>query len=254
VKHTLILALLFAAVVTVGCSSGRLNRVERTVATQDEYTKELMSTADKNTKTINENSARIADMENRLSQIQTELKGIQTGDNATVREMKDNISFLNDQLARLDKSVTTTSRPASAQSSAPQAANAFRPSGFDVTTAYNAAMAEYQSRKYEAAIASFKEILTVAPTSSLADNAQYWIGECYYAMNNFDQALAAMTRVSADFPKSNKLADASVKTAMINQRLGKNDIARDQFRTVVANFPGTDASAIASKHLSTQGQ
>lgn len=246
----LLTGILCFAVLIAGCSSARISRVEKSVATQNEYTKELMSVADNTSKTINESATRIADLETRLAQIQTELKTVQTDDNATIREMKDNISFLNDQLARIDKSVQTTGRPVQ---QAPQGANVFRPSGFNVNTAYDAALADYQSKKYETAISGFKEILTVAPTSTLADNAQYWIGESYYAMGNYEQSLAALNKV-LDYPQSNKIPDARVKSAMINQRLGKNDLAREEFRAVLAGFPGTDAANLASKHLSALGQ
>ena len=235
-----------------GCSSGRIGRVERSVASQYEYTKELMSVADANSKTINESAVRITELENRLAQVQAEMRAHETDGNATLAELKESVSFLNDQLARIDKSVQT-GRPGTSTAPSSQGTGAFRPGGFNVNAAYNAAVADYQAKRYEPAISAFKEIQTVAPASTLADNAQYWIGESYYAMGNYEQALAALARVS-EYPESNKAADALVKSAIINQRLGRTDQARDQFRTVGTRFPGTEAARLASKHLSALGQ
>ena len=51
-----------------------------------------------------------------------------------------------------------------------------------------------------AALAAFADIVERAPTHSLADNAQYWIGESYYGLGRYRQALAAFTRVHAFDP------------------------------------------------------
>jgi len=233
----------------VGCSSGRIARIEQSVTSQQEYTKELMSIVDKNSRVINETAGQIAELERRLASIEARLNTSISDESATIQEMKENITFLSDQLARIDKSVQPTGRTVER----PQGASVFRPGGFDVNTSYDAALADYNAKKYETAISGFKEILTVAPSSSLADNSQYWIGECYDALSDYEQALTAFNKVF-DYPESNKLPDAHVKTALIYEKLGKTDIANEEFRAVVANYPGTNAASIAAAHLRTPGQ
>ncbi len=45
--------------------------------------------------------------------------------------------------------------------------------------------------QFDQAIAAFQQFLTTYPDSSLADNAQYWLGEAYYVNKSFPEALAA---------------------------------------------------------------
>jgi len=237
-----------AVFLVVGCSAGRIARLEESVASQQEYTRELMAIVDRNSPTINETAGQLAAMDQRLSNIEAKLDVSMTDDSATTQEMKESLSFLNDQLARIDKSVQTT-RP----TDRPQGANVFRPGGYNLNTSYDAALADFNEKKYETAISGFKEVLTVAPSSSLADNAQYWIGECYDAMGNYEQALTALSKVF-DYPESNKLPDAHVKSALIYQKLGKTDMARQEFRAVISNYPDTSAANIAAIQLNAPGQ
>jgi tol-pal system protein YbgF len=155
---------------------------------------------------------------------------------------------MNDQILRLDSSIRTK-RPAPR----PEAASVFKPGGFDVKASYNGALDEYYARRYESALNSFTELLTVAPTHTLADNAQYWIGECYYGMGNYQKALEAFLKVF-DFPKSNKLADAHLKVGLTYVRMGNTDSAKEELKAVFQNYPGTDAATIAAQQLKKLGE
>jgi tol-pal system protein YbgF len=240
-----------AVLVTAGCSSGRVARLEESLQSQQQYSKEMMSIVDRNANTIKETAGQVAALEKRIAALESNVTTSSSGENASIQEMKENLSFLSDQLARIDKSIQTA-RPQEAVRP-PQGASVFKPGGFDLKSSYDAALEDYKARKFETAISGFKEVLTVAPTSDYADNAQYWIGECYDSMGNYDQALAAFAKVYA-FTKSNKLADAHVKTALILQKTGKKDQAREEFRTVVSGFPGTNAASIAQAQLGKLGQ
>ena len=69
----------------------------------------------------------------------------------------------------------------------------------------------YYQGHYVDAEASFQRFLQANPTSELADNAQYWIGECRYARNDVKGALSAFRETIERFPKGNKVSDAMLK-------------------------------------------
>ena len=249
-KCLLKLSIPFLLVIMVaGCSSGKLSKIEQTNEQQQQYIKELMEIADRDAAKIKETESELGQINQRLADIENRINISQTDETATVQEIKETVAFLSDQLSRLDKSIQTQrpTRPL------PKGADVFKPGGFDVSSSYNAALSDYKEKLYEAAISGFKEVLTVSPTSSLADNAQYWIGECYDAMGNYEMAQDAFNKVF-DYPESNKLPDARVKIGLIYTKLGKTDLAREEFKAVIDNYPDTNAASIATSQLRKLGE
>ncbi|MBM3284642.1 MAG: tetratricopeptide repeat protein, partial [Candidatus Aminicenantes bacterium] len=53
---------------------------------------------------------------------------------------------------------------------------------------YNTAYADYLQGNFDLAIDGFKIYRDNFPESPLADNALYWIGECYFSQRNFEAA------------------------------------------------------------------
>ena len=52
---------------------------------------------------------------------------------------------------------------------------------------YQNALSEYYNKSYKNAINTFEALLARDYSNSLSDNCQYWIGECYYGLGNFNQ-------------------------------------------------------------------
>jgi TolA-binding protein len=50
---------------------------------------------------------------------------------------------------------------------------------------YDRVMEEFKHRDYEAALAGFRLFLELHGQTSLAANAQYWLGECQYRMGRY---------------------------------------------------------------------
>ena len=243
-----VLPIVLAAALTGCATSGKVKPAE-TASQQDTRINEMLEQVDRNAAAIRENNDGMAEMSRRLADIENKLNTIMTDNNATVQEIKENLAFMNDQILRLDNSMRTTRTPVSR----PPAASVFKPGGFDASTAYKGALDEYYSRRYESAISGFTELLTVAPNHSLADNAQYWIGESYYAIGNYTKALESFHKVF-DFPKSNKLSDAHYKIGKTHLQLGNTDGAKEELRAVVQNYPGTSAAKYAAQELSKLGE
>ena len=58
----------------------------------------------------------------------------------------------------------------------------------DDKNAYQAAFNLMKDGKYDGAIAAFEKFLTAYPDSSMAENAQYWLGEAYYVNKSYYDA------------------------------------------------------------------
>ncbi len=94
---------------------------------------------------------------------------------------------------------------------------------------------------------SFQRFLQANPKSELADNAQYWIGECRYSRNDVKGALAAFREVVERFPKGNKVPDAMLKEGQCLEAMGDVEGARVTYREVNRRFPGSAAAAVAEE-------
>ncbi len=94
---------------------------------------------------------------------------------------------------------------------------------------------------------SFQRFLQANPKSDLADNAQYWIGECRYSRNDVKGALAAFRQVVEKYPKGNKVADAMLKTGQCLEAMGDVEGARVTYREVLRRYSGTAAATAAEE-------
>ena len=62
----------------------------------------------------------------------------------------------------------------------------------------------YESKKFEQAIASFDDYMQKFPSTPLVENCLYWIGECYYAMEDFAKAADYFRQTMERYPSGNK--------------------------------------------------
>ncbi len=114
---------------------------------------------------------------------------------------------------------------------------------------YDDAFASLKQGSYEWAITGFRKFLVKYPNSSLADNAQYWIGEANYVLRNYKPALEEFSKVANAYPNSAKLPDSLLKIGYIHFELGARDKARKALTDVTTRYPNTPAAKLAAKRL-----
>ncbi|MCX7771129.1 MAG: tol-pal system protein YbgF [Proteobacteria bacterium] len=106
---------------------------------------------------------------------------------------------------------------------------------------YNQGYEMYLSGKYAQAITIFREFLQNFPNDSLADNAQYWIGECYYSQKMFDRAITEFKKTE-NYPDGNKVPDAYLKIYYSYNELGKKDEANQWKKLLLEKFGNSEAA------------
>ena len=125
------------------------------------------------------------------------------------------------------------------------------PGAADPASEYRAAVELVRTGKYEAGVAALRAFLARNPHHDYADNAQYWIGEAFYAQKNFNQALAEFRATIEAYPRGNKVPDAMLKLGYCYQAMGDAEKARAMLEQVVATYPRSEPAALASKRLET---
>ena len=119
----------------------------------------------------------------------------------------------------------------------------------DDKAAYQAAFDLLKNSQYDRAITAFQKFLAAYPSSQLADNAQYWLGEAYYVNKSFPEAQAAFQRVVDKYPQSRKRPDALLKIGYCQYELKQWDSAKGTLSKVTTQFPDTPAGHLAQQRL-----
>ena len=122
-------------------------------------------------------------------------------------------------------------------------------SGTDDKAAYQAAFDMLKNSQFDAAIAAFQKFLVSYPDSSLADNAQYWLGEANYVNRSFTDAQAAFQRVVDKYPQSRKVPDALLKIGYCQYELKQFDAAKQTLSKVATQFPDSPSGHLAQQRL-----
>jgi tol-pal system protein YbgF len=121
--------------------------------------------------------------------------------------------------------------------------------GIDCQKIYNGAYADMVKERFDMAINGYKSYIASCPNTALADNAQYWIGECYLSKKTYDQAQKAFEIMLEQYPSSEKTAAAKLKLGRALYEQRQKSKARAYFEDVIKNYPGTDEAQEATEML-----
>ncbi len=110
---------------------------------------------------------------------------------------------------------------------------------------YQSAYNTFRSGNVDSAMVFFQQIIKDFPKSSLADNAQYWLGEAYLLKGKKTEAMQAFDKVVLEYPKSNKVPDALLKLGFVQLELNNKAKAKEYLDYVILNYPKTNAAKLA---------
>jgi tol-pal system protein YbgF len=114
---------------------------------------------------------------------------------------------------------------------------------------YTQAFDALKAGSYSVAITGFKGFLTSYPSSPLAENAQYWLGESYYVNREYESAAGAFRTVLKKWPDSRRAPDALLKLGFAQLQQKQYPAARATLEEVTKKYPGTDSAKLAGERL-----
>jgi tol-pal system protein YbgF len=112
--------------------------------------------------------------------------------------------------------------------------------GISADTLYQNGLRDFTSGKYDLARQEFSDYIKNFPANDLASNAQFYLGEIYYAQNDFNDAIGSYDTVLTNYPRSFKLASSLYKKGMAELELGLKASAVRDLREVERRFPGSE--------------
>jgi tol-pal system protein YbgF len=114
---------------------------------------------------------------------------------------------------------------------------------------YDAAFAALKDGRYAESARRFQAFLDQYPSSGLASNAYYWLGESYYVTQNYKIALQSFQTLLQRYPGSQKAPDALLKVGYSQYELKQWDQAEATLNQVVQTYPDTTVAHLAQGRL-----
>ncbi len=177
-----------------------------------------------------------ADLSQNREQFQTSLQILKE----ELNQIKNNLSELLSQ--RLPASKEAAASDTSSSTEGFSSAN-------DPSTFYYAAYSDYIKENYNLAIEGFRQFVKKYPESTLADNALYWIGECYYAQKKYQEAIQAYNEVLEKYKNEDKVAAALLKKGYSLINIGRQSDGIMILRDLISRFPLSEEASLAQQKL-----
>jgi tol-pal system protein YbgF len=194
------------------------------------------------------NGARISEIQQRQMESMLEIR-------KTVEDLQRAHNLMASSLGLQELAVASTTgspkdkKAGKAQSDPAEVKIASKPPALDAEGLYDRAFQLFRAGKFEAARAEFRSYLKRYPKTDLADNAQFWLGECYYSEKKYREAIAAYEKTIKDYPKSDKVSSALLKQGMAFLELGDKTAGKILLKKVVNGYPQSNQAKIARNKL-----
>jgi tol-pal system protein YbgF len=118
---------------------------------------------------------------------------------------------------------------------------------------FAAAIGDYYRGNYDLAISEFRQYVETYPSSEMADNAQYWIGESLFAKEQYAEAATEFDKVVQTFPKGDKVPGARFKKGVALIKAGQAEAAKVEFQNIIKLFPRSNEAFLARQQLQQLG-
>jgi tol-pal system protein YbgF len=119
----------------------------------------------------------------------------------------------------------------------------------DKESMYSAAYQTFKESNFDKARNEFQHFLATYPDSEYSDNAQFWIGECYFFEKNYEKAILEYEKVTKNYPGGNKVPYALLKQGLSFLNLNDKTSAKLLLQQVIKDYPNTNQARIARSKL-----
>jgi tol-pal system protein YbgF len=119
---------------------------------------------------------------------------------------------------------------------------------------FRAALDLYRQSQYEKAALKFRDFIRTAPKSDLADNAQYWIGECYYAQRDYNRAIMELNEVLTRYARGDRVPAALLALATAFADSGDTIDAKLILQKLISEHSATEEAGVGRRRLQSLPQ
>ncbi|HLA05650.1 MAG TPA: tol-pal system protein YbgF [Syntrophales bacterium] len=121
----------------------------------------------------------------------------------------------------------------------------------DKESAYVAAYELFKDGKFDKAREAFLNFLKQYPDTEYSDNAQFWLGECFYFEKKYENAILEYEKVAQNYPDGDRVPHALLKQGISFLNLGDKASAKLILQRVISDYPNTNQARTAKAQLLT---
>lgn len=190
----------------------------------------------------------------KVDNLNGQIQGLQS----SLDELRARLDKISEQMAKLASASQTI--PATGGGSAPMTGS---PSGFPGSSGgfsqptpdvlYNSALRDYTGGNYPLALQEFADYLRYYPGTTLASNAQFYIGDVYYQQGQFQKAIQEYDKAIEQYPNGNKAAAAQLKKGYALINLDLRAQGARELNSLLKRFPNTPEASLAKDKLANLG-
>ncbi len=127
--------------------------------------------------------------------------------------------------------------------------------GAEELEAYQAAYAARRDDDPATCIDRFRKFLQTYGSSPYADDAAYWMADCYFEQGDFKTAVLRFDDVVTRYPSGNRAADALYRQGEALLRMGPSygSAAGKAFEKVLVQYPDSERASDAKRQLELLG-
>ena len=122
-----------------------------------------------------------------------------------------------------------------------------------VDSDYREALQLIHSGQCNQAAPKLRDFIRKNPKSDLDDNAQYWIGACYYGQRDYNRAIRELSDVMLKYPKGDKAPAALLMLAQAFADSGDKIDARLVLQKLISEHPRSDEAERGRQTLQSLG-
>jgi len=226
----------------------QIKQLEAQVSTQlDTIKQQTESNQDRQTRTMLDMQAQIDSLMTEIRMLRGQNEELAHGLEAAEKREKDFYTDLDTRLRHFESGEKTAKAAAAAQPAAPAATDPFDP--VPENRSFETAYGMYKKADYEGAVKAFQDFIRKYPDSVHAPNANYWLGDALFALQNYQGALdvyEGLLKVVPDYPKA---ADVMFTIAGCQMELKQTKAMRKTLKRLIAKYPESEAAEKAKRML-----
>jgi tol-pal system protein YbgF len=169
--------------------------------------------------------------------------------NVRVGSLAQEVDSLRELITAMPRAGDLTPDPAAADPAAGAAPAPAAGLGTSPQRAFDGALSDYWGSDFDLAISGFKAYLANFPQSDRAADAQFYIGQSYYNQGKYSEAADAYNLTIRTYPKHAILADAYFKLGESYRNMKNVERARAAYEYVAKTYAESAAAAQALQRL-----
>jgi tol-pal system protein YbgF len=113
----------------------------------------------------------------------------------------------------------------------------------EIDNLFDIAHKDFAAGRYDIAIAGFQDLMDRYSDSPRAEDAAYWIGECYYAKKKYDDTERILMEYLKKYPEGEHTCVALFKLGLVYDKQKRKRAQEMVWRKVVSQCPDSEEAA-----------